>query len=159
MKETQDSKNAENAMEGRNENAVKGGETFGEGKKGARWRNATVVAAILIVVALGVGRWASGTPSLPTTFEDAGKLPVIYPDYVGTTAPPNIAPMNFRVEEEGERYLTSVYSKNGAKIVVEGRNAQFPLKKWRALLEANVGETLIFDVYVQKDGKWLYDLK
>ena len=155
MKETQDSKNVENEGSGQTANAFdEGGGAVREAGKGARRRNAIVGAAILVVVALGVGRWATGTPSLPKTFEDAGKLPAIYPDYVGTTLPPNIAPLNFRVEEEGERYLTSVYSKNGAKIVVEGQNAQFPLKKWRALLEANIGETLVFDVYVQKGGKW-----
>ncbi|MBQ8363734.1 MAG: PD40 domain-containing protein, partial [Thermoguttaceae bacterium] len=155
MKDTQDSRNAETGGAERTTSAVE--ENAGasrKGEKGTRRRIAILVAAILAVVALGVGRWATGTPSLPKTFEDAGKLPVIYPDYVGTTLPPNIAPLNFRVEEEGERYLTSVYSKNGAKIIVEGQNAQFPLKKWRALLEANIGETLVFDVYVQKEGKW-----
>jgi hypothetical protein len=144
MKETQDSKNAENVALGQDAIAQVG--------EGARRRNAIVVAAILCVVALCVGRWALGTPSLPKTYKDAGKLPAIYPDYVGATLPPNIAPLNFRVEEEGERYLTSVYSKNGAKIVVEGRNAQLPWRKWRSLLEANIGETLVFDVYVQKGG-------
>ncbi|MBQ5789103.1 MAG: PD40 domain-containing protein, partial [Thermoguttaceae bacterium] len=146
MKETQDSKNAENGALGQDAIAQVG--------EGARRRNAIVVAAILCVVALCVGRWALGTPSLPKTYKDAGKLPAIYPDYLGTTLPPNIAPLNFRVEEEGERFLTSVYSKNGAKIVVEGRSAQFPLRKWRSLLEANIGETLVFDVYVQKGGEW-----
>ncbi len=124
-----------------------------EGRQPAKRRNALVVAAILGVVAIGF--WtANRAPSLPKAFETVDKLPVIYPDYVGTTIPPNVAPLNFYVEEEGDRYLTNVYSKNGAKIVVSGRSARFPLKKWRKLLEANVGETLIFDVYVQKDGKW-----
>ncbi|MBR4976489.1 MAG: hypothetical protein IKY61_05490, partial [Thermoguttaceae bacterium] len=144
MKETQDSKNAENAVLDQNAGVV--GDVDGA-SKGTRLRKAAIVATILAVLALAVGRWATGTPSLPKTFEDAGKLPAIYPDYVGTTLPPNVAPLNFRVEEEGERYLTSVYSKNGAEIVVKGQNAQFPLKKWRALLEANIGETLVFDVY------------
>ncbi|MBR4834049.1 MAG: PD40 domain-containing protein [Thermoguttaceae bacterium] len=120
------------------------------GKNGAR--RLGVVAAILLVAA---GVWFfGGTPSLPKTFESIGKIPAIYPDYVETTIPPNVAPLNFYVEEEGDRYITSVYSKNGAKIVVSGREARFPLKKWRDLLEANLGETLVFDVYVEKNGKW-----
>ncbi|MBQ2791482.1 MAG: PD40 domain-containing protein [Thermoguttaceae bacterium] len=146
-KNKENGENVETTTSGQNRD---GGE---EGRRPAKRRSAFVVAAILGVVA--VGFWtASRAPSLPEAFETVDKLPAIYPDYVGTTIPPNVAPLNFYVEEEGDRYLTSVYSKNGAKIVVSGRSAQFPLKKWRKLLEANVGETLVFDVYVQKDGKW-----
>ena len=76
MKETQDSKNVENEGSGQTANAFdEGGGAVREAGKGARRRNAIVGAAILVVVALGVGRWATGTPSLPKTFEDAGKLP------------------------------------------------------------------------------------
>ncbi|MBR5243927.1 MAG: hypothetical protein IKW13_06815, partial [Thermoguttaceae bacterium] len=146
-KDGQRGENAETTALGQNRNGVE------KERRSSKRRKALIVAAILGGVAIGF--WgANRASSLPATFETVDKLPAIYPDYVGTTLPANVAPLNFYVEEEGDRYLTSVASKNGAKIVVSGRSAQFPLKKWRKLLEANVGETLVFDVYVQKSGKW-----
>lgn len=149
MENEENKKNEENANVG----ATGQNKTTGETRRPAKRRSAIVVAAVLLVVAAGV--WAVGrTPSLPKNCETVDRFPAIYPDYEGTTIPPNVAPLNFYVEEDGERYITNVYSKNGAKIVVSGRSARFPLKKWRKLLEANIGETLAFDVYVRKDGKW-----
>lgn len=148
MENEKNKKNGENGESGALTQIASGGERV----KATKRRNWGIVAALFVVAVVFWG--ANRTPSWPEAFETVDELPAIYPDYVGTTIPPNVAPLNFYVEEEGDRYLTSVSSKNGAKIVVSGRSAQFPLKKWRKLLEANVGETLVFDVFVQKDGKW-----
>ena len=37
-------------------------------------------------------------PSLPSSFTQVNEQPCIYPDYVGVTIPPNIAPLNFLVD-------------------------------------------------------------
>ena len=36
-------------------------------------------------------------PKLPATYETAGSLPDIYPDYTDVVVPPNIAPLNFGI--------------------------------------------------------------
>ena len=45
-------------------------------------------------------------PGLPGDEELKGlnRLPLIFPDYTAITIPYNIAPLNFRMEEEGEHF-------------------------------------------------------
>jgi len=50
--------------------------------------------------------WGCGTEGVtqPAGVQ-AGRAPGIRPDYAGTVVPPNIAPLNFIVEEPGEQYV------------------------------------------------------
>jgi hypothetical protein len=61
----------------------------------------------------------------------------IFPDYKEVTVPPNIAPLNFSVAEEGPWRL--VVEGNGASFGVKARQGLFrlPARKWRALLSAS----------------------
>ena len=47
----------------------------------------------------------------------AGRKPVIAPDYDEVTIPPNIAPMNFIIKENGSHYRITVTSENSGKQV------------------------------------------
>ena len=38
-------------------------------------------------------------PSLPTSFTEVNETPHIFPDYVDVVVPPNIAPLNFLVDD------------------------------------------------------------
>jgi len=85
------------------------------------------------------------------------RLPRIHPDYTETVIPPNIAPLNFLVEEPGTHYRVNIYSTRGKEIKVLSRSPTIaiPLKRWEKLLAANRGEELHWDVYVRKpDGHW-----
>ncbi|MFH1716413.1 MAG: hypothetical protein ABIF19_03610 [Planctomycetota bacterium] len=82
---------------------------------------------------------------------------VIHPDYCGTVIPPNIAPLNFMVKENGSHYCVKIYSKRGQAIEVLSRSPKIaiPEKQWSELLDANRGEELRFDVFAKtKDGGW-----
>jgi len=71
--------------------------------------------------------------------------------------PPNIAPLNFVVEEPAAAYYVKVRSTHGDGFAVASRSSsiRMPLRRWRRLLEANRGEQLFFDVYAKaKDGGW-----
>jgi hypothetical protein len=84
--------------------------------------------------------------------------PNISPDYSGIVIPPNIAPMNFRILEKALSYCVKIHSEIGTPIEIVSKKGsiRIPLKKWRALLNANKGNLLFVDVYVKKDGnKWL----
>jgi hypothetical protein len=81
----------------------------------------------------------------------------IHPDYSGTVVPPNIAPLNFLVQEEGSQYCVKIHSTSGEAIEVFSRAAKItiPAKRWRKLLNANRGKELYFDVFVKtQDGRW-----
>ena len=77
--------------------------------------------------------------------------PRLFPDYAGIVIPPNIAPLNFRVEEPGVRYRIEMRSAQGKPIVVTSRSATLaiPLQPWRALLRENAGQPLYCEFSVQ----------
>lgn len=83
--------------------------------------------------------------------------PHIRPDYFDAVIPPNIAPLNFLVEEPGTAYAVRVRSAQGSAIDVVSRSPRItiPLSRWRQLLSTNRGRELHFDVCVRRaDGQW-----
>ena len=78
----------------------------------------------------------------------------IYPDYSDVILPPNISPLDFRIRNEGEKFVTTMTGEKGGHIVTKGREVRPPLKKWKALLETNAGAGLTFVINVKKNGKW-----
>ena len=81
----------------------------------------------------------------------------LYPDYTDLTIPSNIAPLNFKVMNDGEDYVAQIKG-NGGEIVVaadaQGK-VQYDTLAWHNLLEASVGTPLTLTVYTHRDGKWL----
>jgi hypothetical protein len=110
-----------------------------------------VLSAGLVIYALGdrkvrIGQWHL-----------IARLPNIRPDYCQTVIPPNIAPLNFTVQENGSYYCVKVYSENGKPIEVFTRtpNIVIPRQSWLELLDMNRGQKLYFDVFVRKQkGQW-----
>jgi hypothetical protein len=83
--------------------------------------------------------------------------PHIRPDYSDAVIPPNIAPLNFLVDEPGTAYAVRVRSEQGGVIDVASRTPRIviPPSRWRQLLSANRGGKLYFDVYARRaDGQW-----
>ena len=81
----------------------------------------------------------------------------MFPDYSGVVIPPNIAPLNFKVEEPGVRYRVELRSTRGEPLIIASRSAsiRIPAKPWQALLRANAGEPLFCNVWVQAPrGPW-----
>jgi len=94
--------------------------------------------------------------SVPKEVEKAMRDAAVFPDYKDAVIPPNIAPLNFLVEEDGEEYLTHIYTSIGKEdIIIKGKEVGIPQKKWRLLLEEAKGDTVFTDVYVKKSGIWM----
>ena len=90
----------------------------------------------------------------PVRFESVDETPQIYPDYTGITIPPNIAPMNFTIETDGDEYYTEISAPNTPAIAVHGKNVLVPEKKWKTLLDGNKELDIQTVVYVHKNGNW-----
>ena len=109
---------------------------------------AAVVGAVgfLAVVALVVGNAA---PEPPTEFAVLDRAPTIYPDYRDVTIPPNVAPLNFDVQENAERFVVCVFEDGAEESVAtfSGKEIRFSQRKWRRLLERNVGKALRFELF------------
>ncbi len=112
------------------------------------------IAGALAVCVLGVGL-ALGIFSSPPHPGDsclqADRLPRIRPDYCGVTVPPNIAPLNFLVEEQASGYFVRIAAGHGDPIEIFSRTGKIiiPEKRWHRLLESNRGGQLDIDVYVR----------
>ncbi len=87
----------------------------------------------------------------------AGRPPKITPDYAGILLPPNIAPLNFAVNEPGVRFRVEISSTSGKALRIESRDGKIviPGSSWRHLLAANRGQNLYVATQAQNSsGKW-----
>jgi hypothetical protein len=119
-------------------------------EKTRRFVGTTVLCGVIVCL-------ASCTPEAVDRYNEVGREPNMSPDYSAVTMPPNIAPLNFRVQEEGLAYSLTVRGESGSPITVFSRTGQMriPQRRWRALLDANRGRSVSFDVCVQDaDRQW-----
>lgn len=81
-------------------------------------------------------------------------LPAIEPDYINVTIPPNIAPMNFMIEEDGKFYRIRAISAKGHQINIRSSDGKvrFPAGKWRRITEESRGDEITFRVFAS-DGR------
>jgi hypothetical protein len=85
------------------------------------------------------------------------RMAVIRPDYSRVVIPPNIAPLNFIVQEDGSKYYVKIHSGRGTPIKIFSKkpNIIIPEKAWHKLLNSSRGQELYFDVYVKdKNDGW-----
>ncbi len=86
-----------------------------------------------------------------------GRPPRIRPDYADAVIPPNIAPLNFLVQEKGTACRVNVKGEQGDPIEITSRSPKIMIreKAWRRLLWANRGRELAVEVAVQdRGGSW-----
>ena len=118
-----------------------------------------VVIGVFCSAAILSGMWLASCSS--EGVEECTQVayePNINPDYSGIVIPPNIAPLNFRILEKGGAYHVKIHSDRGAAIEIVSKTGsiRIPLRKWRALLDANKGNKVFLDIYVKKaDRGWL----
>jgi hypothetical protein len=80
----------------------------------------------------------------------------IFPDYDSIVIPPNIAPINFCINEKGEEYHVEISGENGNKIAIHNTTGEIkiPFKEWKDLLENNIGKNFYIQIYIKKDS-WI----
>ena len=112
---------------------------------------------IQVVVGLLLCCCLYGCNPRPESVQPADRLLVLYPEYQDVTIPYNVAPLNFLVRNEGvDAVCVSVKgASDSLQINARGNKAIFPLKAWRALLEAEKEHTLEVTVTARTDGRWL----
>ena len=87
--------------------------------------------------------------------------PRISPDYIDVVIPPNLAPLNLTILEDGNEFRLRVKGSNGQTIEIrqESPHIRFPIAQWKELLRSCAGGTLQWDIAVyNKTGTWIsYD--
>jgi len=84
------------------------------------------------------------------------RQPVIDPDYASIVLPPNIAPTNFVIKEEGSDYYVQISSEKGKAIDIFSRSSliRIPMKPWKKLLTLNGNQSLNIAIFVKNENKW-----
>lgn len=113
-------------------------------------------ASMMLCLLLLVGCNNITLPSSDSTISETS-MPDIYPDYREIVIPPNIAPLNFRINTAGNKYIASLSStKNDEKLMSKGKNVQWDEDDWHDFMEANRGNDVECSVYVGSgdSDKW-----
>ena len=81
---------------------------------------------------------------------------VLSPDYTSISIPPNIAPLNFSINETASRYLVRFHNSNGIDFIIRSKDCkiEIPQKKWSKLLSATISKEFYIDVFVKKSQQW-----
>jgi len=114
------------------------------------------LTALVVAVFTAAGLWHIRTDHAQAAapVAPAGRPPHIRPDYSGIAIPPNIAPLNFRIEEPGAAFHVTIHGASGDAIEIDSKSSsiRIPGALWRSLLEANRGGTVSVDVSVAGEG-------
>jgi Tol biopolymer transport system component len=90
-------------------------------------------------------------------FEEVKRLPSIFPDYTGILIPPNIAPLNFKINEPGTEFEARIYTSNENQIIERSSNPsiRMDVDQWHELLEKGMGSKVYVEVFVKSsEGHW-----
>jgi hypothetical protein len=115
--------------------------------------------SVIIALSVMLSFWACSKSDVKI-FTEIDRLPKIDPDYADIVLPPNIAPLNFAVHEEGTAYFIDIYGQNSErdhiKISTKAGEVIIPIGRWKKLLSSNRGGELYVDVYVKnRSHEWI----
>lgn len=83
------------------------------------------------------------------------ELPPVFPDYTDCTIPPNIAPLNFRLEIPYDAARVQLTVGTYTWEVKAGKQQfSFSSSRWREILKRAEGNTITVKVLVKEEGKW-----
>ena len=108
----------------------------------------------IIYIFFAVISFTSCNVNLPDEFSQANTHADIYPTYRNITIPYNIAPLNFTINEAGDKYICRI-SCGDEELITDSKVVKHDIKKWKLLLENNKGKELIADVFVKKESGWV----
>ena len=92
--------------------------------------------------------------TVPSSFTDAGKAPMIYPDYCDVTVPVNIAPLTFEWDGAGCDEMVARFKCGDKEMVCGGEKVQPDMDDWRQLLSQTAGQALEVEVFVCQADQW-----
>jgi hypothetical protein len=81
----------------------------------------------------------------------------ISPDYSDITIPPNIAPINFIINESAKKFVVKISEGGGETITIKSSTGKIkiPLLKWKKILKECKGKDLFFEVFIKNDANWV----
>ena len=116
-------------------------------------KKAKLIYAIIVCAFIAVSLLYSfrGRKVTITQYSSIDRPVKIQPDYAGSVIPPNIAPLNFSILQDGSGYFVKIHSEKGKPIEIFSKTPTIliPKRAWHELLDLNRGRQLGLDVYVE----------
>ena len=116
-------------------------------------RKAKLIYAIIVctIIAVSLLYACRDRKVTITQYSSIDRPAKVQPDYAGSIIPPNIAPLNFVIQQEGAGYFVRIYSEKGKPIEIFTKTPVIliPKRAWHELLDLNRGQRLNMDVYVE----------
>lgn len=100
---------------------------------------------------------ACGTrhPEVPASYTSIDSKPSISPDYVDVVVPPNIAPLNYMIDEEGVEDCVARYSFGSTSMTFgQGKEVIVEESDWKEMLKAAKGDKITVELFAKKNGQW-----
>ena len=95
---------------------------------------------------------------VPEQYSEVPQTANIYPDYVGVTVPPNIAPLNFMVRDSlATAYVAQLQGGDAQLLAAAGEDGivQMDSTEWRQLLTASRGADVTVTIYAKRPDGWV----
>jgi hypothetical protein len=91
-----------------------------------------------------------------TDFRLVNRRPDIFPFSHGTVIPPNIAPLNFVIREQGESFFVSFSARGAQPLAISSRTPSIaiPSGKWKEMLSRERGQAIGVDVFCSVNKVW-----
>lgn len=108
---------------------------------------------LTLVLCLAVMTACSDT-KVPAKYTDVETAVDIYPAYGDVTVPYNIAPLNFRIEEAGDEYVTRIFGSKKGEIIISGNLVKIGMKEWKQMMETNKSGHYSVEIYIKRGESW-----
>ncbi len=128
--------------------------------KKRRWPLWAVIALIIFHIVLFAGTGVAffgGSAKVPETFTEVKVLPTIYPDYIGVTAPVNIAPLHFHIDHDADiTDFVTRFTAGGESWVIGGEDVRPGQKKWHQMVSKALAAegNIAVEVFTKNNQGW-----
>ncbi|HCE57983.1 MAG TPA: cytochrome C biosynthesis protein [Prolixibacteraceae bacterium] len=115
-----------------------------------------LIFSLIVLSGFALSGLVSGCSSDSEDTQETNRVASIYPDYYDLTLPPNIAPLNFIINETATKFNIEITGQNGTPIKIETKNTliEIPEKPWSKLLKANTGKFISIETSALKENNW-----
>jgi hypothetical protein len=104
-----------------------------------------------VLALCGLCRCTGGISSV----ERINRYPEIFPDYRNITIPPNIAPLNFSLQDGCERMVVRFVHQGETLLQSKGRRSiNLPPGAWKEMLHRTAGSDVQVQVFSKRAGNW-----
>jgi hypothetical protein len=113
---------------------------------------------IRIILLLSIISLVMACNPSPGKMEEPGESLDIYPDYASIVIPPNIAPLNFQIRNEGKAFIAEISNSKDRSIRVRSRKGsiEIPKRAWEKLLDEDRGGSLVITVCKKSmENRWV----